>query len=124
MEFAAIIEPLPRLPDNEPGWEIFSDSELVVNTLKKWAAEWKRSGWTKKRKGQKSTEIANLDLIKKAYALRCARPLVNLRWIKAHARSTWNEYADALANSARESLPCASSPNPEAMSNEVPNDAP
>ena len=110
MEFAAVIEALSRLPENEPGWEIFSDSELVVNTLEKWAAEWKRNGWTKTKKGQKSTEIANLDLVKKAYALRCARPLVNLRWIKAHARSTWNEYADALAKPARGSLPLCQQP--------------
>ena len=48
------------------------------------------------RKG-KDGEVKNLDLVKSAYALLRARPHVQVKWLKGHAGSTWNEYADALA---------------------------
>jgi ribonuclease HI len=33
------------------------------------------------------------------YRLARAHPHVELRWIRAHDGSRWNEYVDALANS-------------------------
>ena len=71
---------------------VYSDSQLVVNTLTKWAKGWEAKGW-KRREG----EIANLDLVQQAWALVKAKPSVRIEWIRAHDGSRWNEYADALS---------------------------
>ena len=88
---AALIAALERLPE-DAAVTIYSDSRLCVDTLTKWAAGWKRRGW--KRKGG---PIANLELVRAAYALAQSHPEVRIEWIKAHDGSRWNEYADALA---------------------------
>jgi ribonuclease HI len=72
---------------------VYSDSQLCVKTVNEWAAGWERRGWRRK-----SGPIANLELVKRLYAAARAHPRVELRWIKAHDGSRWNEYADALAS--------------------------
>lgn len=91
MELLAMITGLELL---EPGADadIYSDSQLVVNTLTKWAAGWEKLGW-RRREG----EVKNLDLVQRAYALAQERPGVRINWIKAHDGSRWNEYADTLS---------------------------
>src|SRR5207247_905212 len=44
MELTALIEALRLLPEDA---EVIAylDSELVVNTINKWAASWERAGW-------------------------------------------------------------------------------
>ena len=91
MEFTAMIHGLQMLGPNEPA-DVFTDSQLVVNTLTQWAAGWERNGW-RRRDG----EVKNLELVREAYMLLKERPLARLRWIKAHDGSLWNEYADALS---------------------------
>ena len=72
---------------------IYSDSNLCVQTVNEWAAAWERRGWKRK-----TGPIANLELVKRLYALSLAHPKVKLRWIRAHDGSRWNEYVDSLAN--------------------------
>ena len=91
MEFTAMIVGLNMLGPSE-AMDIYTDSQLVVNTLTQWAAGWERNGW-KRRDG----EVKNLELVQQAWALLRERPLVQIRWIKAHDGSLWNEYADSLA---------------------------
>jgi ribonuclease HI len=91
MELTALIEAYRKLPRSET-IAIYSDSKLCVDTLTQWAAGWERRGWKRK-----SGPIANLELVKEAWALHQAHPHVRLQWIKAHDGSLWNEYADALA---------------------------
>ena len=91
MELQAMIAGLSMIPEGET-MVVYTDSNLVVNTLTKWAAGWERAGWKRK-----DGEVKNLELVKEAYALAKARPKVAIRWIKAHDGSRWNEYADALA---------------------------
>lgn len=91
MELRAIIEGLRMLGPNE-ATNVYSDSRLVVDTITKWAAGWERRGWRRP-----SGEVANLDLVKEAFAMAKQRPLARIQWIKAHDGSLWNEYADALA---------------------------
>ena len=92
MELYAIIEALRQIsPDEEV--TIYSDSQLCVQTLNEWAVSWERQGWTR-AKGQPPK---NLDLVQEAFGLVRARPKVEIRWLKGHAGSTWNEYADRLA---------------------------
>lgn len=96
MELAALIAGLRMLPpDSET--DVYTDSQLIVNIVTKWADGWKDRGWTKKSPGP----IANLDLVKEAHALSKERPGVRINWIKAHSGNRWNEYADALATSYR-----------------------
>jgi ribonuclease HI len=96
MELTALIAGLRMVPvDAEV--DIYTDSQLIVNIVTKWADGWKARGWTKKSTGP----IANLDLVKEAHALYQERPGARLQWIKAHSGYRWNEYADALATSYR-----------------------
>ena len=91
MEFTAMIAGLRFVGPAEPV-DVYTDSELVVNTLTKWAAGWERNGW-RRRDG----EVKNLELVREAYALARERPLARISWIRAHDGSRWNEYADALS---------------------------
>jgi len=91
MELRALIAAYEMLPEDSTV-TIFSDSNLCVQTINQWAAGWERRGWRRK-----SGPVENLELVKRAYQLSRRHPKVELRWIKAHAGSRWNEYADALA---------------------------
>lgn len=96
MELTALVAGLKMLArDSEIN--VYTDSQLVVNIITKWADGWKARGWTKKSPGP----IANLELVKEAHALFKERPGINLLWIRAHSGNRWNEYADSLATSYR-----------------------
>lgn len=94
MELTALIEGYKLLAADER-IDVYSDSALCVNTMTLWAPKWERNGWSRGKKG--GEEIKNLDLVQELYALVQAHPLAELKWIKAHAGSRWNEYADALS---------------------------
>ena len=91
MELTALIEGFKLLTPADDV-EIFTDSELCVNTFTKWADSWARNGWKRK-----TGPIANVELVKEAYALYKERPFIKLKWIKAHNGWLWNEYADSLS---------------------------
>jgi ribonuclease HI len=92
MELQALIAAYELMPEDLE-ITIYSDSQLCVKTVNEWAVGWERRGWRRK-----SGPIANLELVRKLYALAQSRPKVDLCWIKAHDGSRWNEYADALAS--------------------------
>lgn len=98
MELKALIEGYRMLGADEE-LSVFTDSELCVNIVTKWAEGWKANGWTR---GKKREEIKNLDLVKELYALSLERPRASLQWIKGHAGYRWNEYADALSKASLE----------------------
>jgi len=98
MELTAMIAGL-RLINSDEHIAIYSDSQLVVNTLTIWARGWQARGWRRK-----TGEIANLDLVQEAYNLALDRPSVEIKWIRAHQGSKWNEYADALASLYMENI--------------------
>lgn len=91
MELVAVIHGIDLVPRGTAA-VIYSDSRLVVDTLTKWAAGWKRRGWRRK-----TGPVENLDLVEGAYEALQRRPELELRWIKAHSGNRWNEYADALS---------------------------
>lgn len=95
MELTALIAGIQLIPKGELT-RVYTDSRLCVDTITKWAAGWKRNGWRRK-----SGDVQNLDLVKELYELSQTRPEVELRWIKAHDGSRWNEYADALSTAYR-----------------------
>lgn len=96
MELTAMIAGLKMIP-GDTSVNVYTDSQLVVNIITKWADGWKAKGWKKKSPGP----IANLELVKEAHELARARPDVGIIWIKAHSGNRWNEYADALATAYR-----------------------
>ena len=91
MELSGLIAAYKALP-RDAQITVFTDSQLCVNTINEWARAWEARGWRRK-----TGPIANLELVQELYALAKQRPGVQLRWIKAHDGTRWNEYADALA---------------------------
>ncbi len=91
MELAALIAAYEMLPADAEV-TIWSDSNLCVRTVNEWAASWKRNGWKRK-----TGPIKNLELVQRVYELSLRHRKAKLCWIKAHAGSRWNEYADSLA---------------------------
>jgi ribonuclease HI len=96
MELMALIAAAGLVPKGE-AMTIYSDSNLAVRTINEWAEGWRQRGWKRK-----SGPVENLDLVRQAYEIYRARPELSIVWIKAHVGYRWNEYADALANAARE----------------------
>jgi ribonuclease HI len=93
MELTALINAYRMLPE-DARVTVYSDSQLCVNTVNAWAAAWERRGWRRKE-----GPIKNLELVREVYELAGRHPNVELRWIRAHDGSRWNEYVDALATS-------------------------
>ena len=98
MELRALIEGCD-LVERGKRTILYTDSQLCVNTISKWAKGWEARGW--KRKGG---EIKNLELVQELYAALQKRPELELRWIAAHAGNRWNEYADSLATAYRRKI--------------------
>jgi len=92
MELTALIEGIRMLPAGEGG-PVYTDSELCVNTINRWAESWARRGWRRK-----TGAVENLDLVRPLFEL-CRERGLKLEWIKAHNGWLWNEYANALAGS-------------------------
>lgn len=99
MELTALLAGYGMVP---PGTAavVMTDSQLCVDTINSWAADWERNGWMRRRGA-----IKNLDLVQELYRVAKARPEIELRWIKSHNGYRWNEYADALASAYRRSTP-------------------
>ena len=95
MELSALIAACKMVPRDQKA-VIYTDSELCVNTITKWAKAWEARGWRKK-----DGEIKNLELVQELYRLYHSHPGLELRWIKAHNGTRWNEYADSLATAYR-----------------------
>jgi len=96
MELRAMIAGLGMVPPDTVT-DVYTDSQLTVNIITKWAAGWEKNGWKKKSPGP----IANLELVQNAYRLARDRPKARIQWIKAHSGFRWNEYADSLATAYR-----------------------
>jgi ribonuclease HI len=95
MELRALLAGYELVPPGAAA-VVMTDSQLCVDTINSWAADWERNGW-KRRRGP----IKNLDLVQELYRVAKARPEIELRWIKSHNGYRWNEYADALASAYR-----------------------
>jgi ribonuclease HI len=91
MELTALIVGFDMVPAGESA-TVYSDSNYCVKMINEWAPVWARNGWRRK-----AGPVKNLDLVKALYERAQARPELELRWIKAHDGSRWNEYADALS---------------------------
>lgn len=95
MELMALLNGCALVPEGEAA-TLFTDSQLCVDTVTKWAKGWEKNGWKRK-----TGEIKNLELVKQLYHLLQARRELGIRWIRAHSGTRWNEYADSLATAYR-----------------------
>ncbi|MDO4741892.1 MAG: ribonuclease H [Candidatus Saccharibacteria bacterium] len=76
---------------------IHTDSNFWIQVLTEWAEGWSSRGW-RTRKGP----VANLELVKEAYALYRGGKTVELKWVAGHRGIALNEMADEWAGRARE----------------------
>jgi len=93
MELTALIEGLKTVAADER-IDVYTDSMYCYNIATKWAASWKRNGWTR---GKKREQVENLDLVKELHELTLMHPKATVRWIRGHDGSLGNEYADSLS---------------------------
>ena len=95
MELTACIVGLERIPSGSVV-ELFSDSQYVVNGIKKgWAKRWRSKGWYKSNREQ----AENIDLWAKLLDL-CEKNQVEFIWIQGHNGDKENERCNQLAQEA------------------------
>lgn len=97
MEILASIEALSTIKDTSAEIRIFSDSELLCNTVNKaWIYNWAKNGW---RKSDKSP-VLNVDLWKRLIILLGKFDDLKFSWVKGHANIPENERCDVLSKEA------------------------
>lgn len=79
---------------------VYTDSELLINSVTKWLLGWKKNGWLKADKNP----VANQDLLKQIDVLIHTRD-IRFKHVKAHTgrtdwESRWNDVADQRAKAA------------------------
>jgi ribonuclease HI len=84
-------------PSRERPLYVYTDSELLINSVTKWLPGWKRNDWKKSNR----KPVLNQDLLKGIDAN--PRPLI-FKHVRAHTgrrdwESMYNEEADRLARS-------------------------
>jgi ribonuclease HI len=73
---------------------VYSDSMYCVNSFTTWIKGWKAKGWVR----AKNQPLENKDLILEYDRLTTQEHLtIDLRYVKGHNRTIWNELADQLA---------------------------
>ncbi|MFT0848141.1 ribonuclease H [Actinomycetaceae bacterium L2_0104] len=93
MELTALIEALEFVGPG-PSLLIRCDSQYVINTVTKWAPNWRRKGW-KKADGQ---PVKNRELVERLLNLYEGREgRTEVEWVKGHAGDAANELCDRLA---------------------------
>jgi len=100
MEYTAALEGLRSLPAGSRAC-IVTDSRLMLDSMTKWIAGWKRKGW----KTAGGDPVKNQDLVR-ALDAEIQRHDVRWHWVKghevgvAHAHKALNDRADRLAVAA------------------------
>ena len=107
MEYSAALEGLRSLPAASRVC-IVTDSRLMLDSMTKWVAGWKRKGW----KTAAGAPVKNQDLVR-ALDDELARHDVRWHWVKGHetgarhAHKALNDRADRLAVAAAAAQPAA-----------------
>jgi ribonuclease HI len=94
MEYTAALEGLRSLPAGSTAC-IVTDSRLMLDSMTKWIAGWKRKGW----KTAAGEPVKNQDLVQ-ALEAELARHTVRWHWVRGHAGTELNDRADELAVAA------------------------
>jgi ribonuclease HI len=100
MEYTAALEGLRSLPAGTRAC-VVTDSRLMLDSMTKWIAGWKRKGW----KTAGGDPVKNQDLVR-ALDAELARHDVRWHWVRGHetgaehAHKALNDRADRLAVAA------------------------
>jgi ribonuclease HI len=98
MELLAVITALERLT-RPCKVTLYSDSEYVVNAIKKgWLENWQKKGW---RKADRKP-VLNVDLWQRLVPL-LEKHEIEFRWVRGHNNNVENECCDRLAVEASQS---------------------
>jgi ribonuclease HI len=95
MEYTAALEGLRALPAGSSAC-IVTDSRLMLDSMTKWIAGWKRKGW----KTAGGEPVKNQDLVRALDAEIARHATVRWHWVRGHAATELNERADVLAVAA------------------------
>ena len=101
MEYTAALEGLRSLPAGSRAC-IVTDSRLMLDSMTKWIAGWKKKGW----KTASGDPVKNQDLVKALEAEIARHTEVRWHWVKGHetgtehAHKVLNDRADQLAVAA------------------------
>ena len=101
MEYTAAIEGLRALPERSHAC-IVTDSRLMLDSMTKWIAGWKRRGW----RTASGDPVKNQDLVMALEAEIARHATVRWHWVRghetgtAHAHKALNDRADQLAVAA------------------------
>jgi ribonuclease HI len=97
MEMSAILYALKNYgasADDFTSPIVYTDSKYCVNSFTNWIRGWKANGWVKANGGT----LENKDLIQEYDKLTVEQGRsIELRYVKGHNGTIWNELADALA---------------------------
>src|SRR3954452_7148517 len=91
MEYTAALEGLRSLPAGSHAC-IVTDSRLMLDSMTKWIAGWKRKGW----KTAGGDPVKNQALVKALDAEIARHASVRWHWVRGHADSPLNDRADVL----------------------------
>ena len=101
MEYTAALEGLRALPDGSRAC-IVTDSRLMLDSMTKWIAGWKRKGW----QTAAGDSVKNQDLVRALDAEIGRHASVRWHWVRGHetgdqhAHKALNDRADRLAVAA------------------------
>ncbi len=101
MEYTAALEGLRSLPAGSTAC-IVTDSRLMLDSMTKWIAGWKRKGW----KTAGGDPVKNQDLVRALDAELARHAAVRWHWVRGHetgaqhAHKALNDRADRLAVAA------------------------
>ena len=95
MEYTAALEGLRSLPAGSHAC-IVTDSRLLLDSMTKWIAGWKRRGW----KTAGGDPVKNQDLVRALESEIARHAAVRWHWVKGHAETELNNRADELAVTA------------------------
>ena len=91
MELIAVIRALESIP-TKSNLKIYTDSKYVINGIKTWIINWKKSNWT----GSNKKEVKNKDLWIQLDVL-VEKFNIDWNWVKGHSGDFYNEEVDKLA---------------------------
>ena len=98
MELTAVIKALAMLKEPCNNVTIFTDSQLITNTINKgWLDNWIKKNWKKADK----KEVANIDLWQEFIPL-WKKHNIKFIWIEGHKGIEGNEQCDTLCKKAAE----------------------
>jgi ribonuclease HI len=101
MEYRAALEGLRALPAGSRAC-IVTDSRLMLDSMTKWIAGWKRKGW----KTSGGAQVKNQDLVRALESEIARHAEVRWHWVRGHevgaehAHKALNDRADRLAVAA------------------------